>query len=275
MVGLQTDVLRPQIALRLLAVSEFPAGGVFHQPPGPGIIGVHNAGVTVSEQDGLGIAVGLHGLVEIQVVLGQIRKDAHGVMDAVHPVQIQGMGGRLHHHMGAASRAHLSQKSLQLKGFRGGALRGEDLLADHVLVRADKAHLGPQGLFQNGLEQIGRGGLAVRSGDGHHGHAVGGVAVEIGADCRESTAGVRHPDIGNTPPGYMGPPFRNTPPGYFFAQHRRRAGLHGLTDIVVAVHRKAGHRHKQVAGPGLAGVIAHMGNLHLHIRCGFQNGRSL
>ena len=236
---------------------------MFHQPSGPGVIGVHHAGVTVLEQDGLGVTVGLHGLVEVQVVLGQVRKDAHSVMDAVHPVQEQGVGGGLHHHMGAAARAHLGQQSLQFKGFRGGALRGEDLLADHVLVGADESHLGPQGLLQDGLEQVGGGGLAVGAGDGHHGHRVRGVAVEIGAHHRQGAAGIRHPNIGNV-----------LPRG-FFAQHRRRAGLHGLADEIMAVHSKAVHCHKQIAGPGLTGVIAHMGNVRLQVRRGFQNVQSL
>ena len=263
MVSSQADILRPQVAFRFFAVSQHFAGSIFHQPPSPGVVGVHHAGVAVSEQDGLGVAVSLHSLVEIQVVLGQVRKDAHGVMDTVHPVQVQGMGGCLHHHMGTAPIPHLGQKPLQFKRFRSSPLRGKGLLPDHVLVGTDQAHLGPQSLLQDGLEQIGGGGLAVGSGDGHHGHGIGGMAIKVSAHHRQGMAGIRHPDIGNLPLWR------------FFAQHRCRAGLHSLADECMAVHGEAGHGYEQVAGPGLAGVIAHTGNLHFQICRGFQNRQSL
>ena len=100
-----------------------------------------------------------HGLVEIQVVLGQVGENAHRVVDTVHPIQRQSVGGCLHHHMGAAGGAHPGKQLLELQGLRCGTLSGHHLVADQILVGADQAHLGPQLLFQDGLEQIGGGGI--------------------------------------------------------------------------------------------------------------------
>ena len=81
------------------------------------------------------------------MVLGEIGKHAHTVMDAVHPVQRQGMRGNLHHHMGAACIPHLRKEPLDLERLRRGALRGDDLPADHVLIGSDQSHFGPSRLF--------------------------------------------------------------------------------------------------------------------------------
>ena len=263
MVRLQLQFLRPQVRFGPLRVREFSAGGMGHEPLRPGVIGVVNAGVAVLEQQRLGVAVGLHSLMEIQVVLGEVGEDAHGIVHAVHPVQGQGVGGDLHDHVGAAALPHLGKQPLELKGLRRGALRGDDLVADHILVRADEAHLGPGLLLQNGLEEIGGGGLAVGAGDAHHGHGVRRMAEEVGAHHRQGPAGIRHLDEGNALLRCL------------FAQHRRRAGGHGLADEGVAVNGEARHGHEQVAGPGGPGIIADIGDVHLQIRRGVQDGQAL
>ncbi len=263
MVRLQDDVLRPQVRLRRLGVGEHFTGRVRRQPGRPGIVGVDHAGLTVPEQQRLGAAVLLHGTVEVQVVLGEVGKHAHLIAHAVHPVQGQGMGGDLHHHMGAARVPHPGEEPLELKGLRRGSLRGKGLLADHVLIGADEARLGPRRLLQNGFEQVGGGGLAVGAGDPHHGHVLRGMAEEVGPHCRQRPAGIRHLDIGDVPLRRL------------LAQHRRRAGLHGLFDEIVPVCGEAGHGYKQSAGPHRPGVIADVRNLQLHVRRGGQDGDSL
>ena len=255
----QGDVLRPQVRVRALRVEVPPAGGVPQQPLRPGVVGVADAHLAVLEQDGLGVAVGLHGLVEVQVVLGEIGEDAHGEADAVHPLQKQGVGGGLHHHVGAAGGAHPGEQLLELQGLRRGALRGDRLAADHVLVGADEAHLGPRLLLQDGLQQIGGGGLAVGAGDGHHGHVVRRMAVPVGGHHRQGLAGVRHLDIGDG--GILRRPL---------AHHRRGARRRGPADIGVTVGGKAGHGHEHVPGRRGPGVIADMGDLRLRVRRGGQ-----
>ena len=252
--GPQDDVLRPQVRRGLLGVGDEAAGGLRRQPSGPGVVGVDHAHGTVTEQNGLGVAVGLHGLVEIQVVLSQVGEHTHVVMHPVDPVQGQGVGGDLHDHVGAAGVPHLGEEPLDLEGLRRGALRGDHLRADHVLVGADQPHLGPGLLLQNGLEEVGGAGLAVGAGDGCHGHGCGRVAEEVGADHRQAPAGVLHLDIGD------GPVRRG-----LLTDHRGGAGGGRLPDEGVAVHGKAPHGHKQVAGLCGAGVVADVGDLQIQV----------
>jgi len=253
-IGREHDVLRPQVRRRLFAVGPHLAGRILQQPGRPGIVGIHHAGAAVLEQNGLSVAVILHGLMEIQVILGQVGEDAHVVVHAVDPVQIQRVGGGLHHHMGAAPVRHFPEQLLDLEGLRGGALRGDDLLADHILVGADKAHLGPFGLLQNGLQQIGGGGLAAGAGNGDHGHFLRRMAEPVGADHRQGPAGIRRLDISAVRRRKL------------LAQHRRRALFQGCSNILVAVGGKAGHGHEQVAGLGGPGVIADAGDFRFQVR---------
>ena len=81
--------------------------------------------------------------MEIQMILRQIGEHAHIVVHAVDPVQIQRVRRRLHHHMGAPGVRHFPEQLLDLKGFRRGTVRWKRRVADHILVGADKTHLGP------------------------------------------------------------------------------------------------------------------------------------
>ena len=72
------------------------------------------------------------------MVLGEVGEDRHVKTDARHPLQGQGVGGDLHHHMGAASVQHLAKELVQLVALGGGVLRVEQLVADHVAVGADE-----------------------------------------------------------------------------------------------------------------------------------------
>ena len=192
------------------------------------------------------------------MVLGQVGEDAHIVMHAVDPVQSQGVGRDLHHHMGAARVPHPGEEPLKLKGLRRGPFRGQGLRSNHILVGADQSHLLSPGL-QNGLEKIGGGGFAVGAGDTQHDHGRRRMAEEIGARHRQSPAGIRHLDI------------RDIALRHPLAQHRRRATLHGLADEIVAVHGEAGHGHKQVPRPRLPRIVADIGNLQLQVRRGGEN----
>ena len=53
----------------------------------PIIVGVDDAGIALREQQRLGLCIGLHGLMEIQMILRQVREDAHAEADALHAVQ--------------------------------------------------------------------------------------------------------------------------------------------------------------------------------------------
>ena len=64
---------------------------------------------------GLGPGVVLHGSMEVQMILCQIGKGGSLEVDAPHPVQSQGMGGDLHHHIPAPCRSHPGQQALEGK----------------------------------------------------------------------------------------------------------------------------------------------------------------
>ena len=100
------------------------------------------------EQAGLGGPVGLHGLMEIEVVLRQVRERTDRERDAVHAVQRQRMGRDLHHHMRAARIEHLPQQALQGKALGRRALRRDDGVADAVFDRADEADLRAEHLLE-------------------------------------------------------------------------------------------------------------------------------
>ena len=165
--------------------------------------------------------------------------------------------------MGAARVPHSGKELLELNGFGGGPLRGQDLLPNHILVGANQTCFLSPGL-QNGLEKIRAGGLPVGPGDAHHGHGFRRMAVEVASCHRQGPAGVRHLDVGDSLP------FRRN-----LAQHRRRAGGHGLGDELVSVRRIAAEGRKQVPGPHPAGVVLNLGDLRLQIRGGGEDFQAL
>ena len=233
-------------------------GATVQQAGRPRVRRVDNAGLTAAEQNGLGVAVGLHGLVKVQMILSQVGKYTHLVRNAIDTVQHQGVGGNLHHHIGASRVPHPGQEHLQLKGLGGGPLRRENLLSNHILVGADQAHGFSPGL-QNGLEEVCGGGLPVGPGNPHHGHSLGRVAEEVSARHRQRPAGIPDPHPGNLP-------FRRR-----LAQHRRRPGGQGLRNKAVSVHRVAAEGYKQIPWSYRPGVIADAADLRLQIQVGGED----
>ena len=124
------------------------AGRALHHEIRPGIVQIDAAPVTLGKDFLLGGGIFLHAAVQVQMVLREVCEHGHIEVDARHPLQGQGMGGHLHHHMGAAGVLHGTEQPVQLIAFRGGKLAVQMLLADHVAVGADQPHLGPQLLLQ-------------------------------------------------------------------------------------------------------------------------------
>ena len=261
--GVELDALGGQVGLALGAVAEGAAGAVGQHPLVPRIVGVVDGHVAALEEDGLGVAVFLHGVVEVQVILAEVGEDAHGEADAVYPVQGQCVGGDLHHHMGAARVGHLAEQLLQLEGFGGGALGVQHLVADHVLDGAHQTHLGPGLLLQDALDEIGGGGLAAGAGNADHGHLAGGMVEPVGGHQRQRLAGAFHLHIGDIP-------LRHTLTHHTHGTLFRRYG-----DEPVAVHRLAADGHEHVARRGGAGVIADAGDLLRHIGGGREHLKAL
>ena len=223
------------------------------------VVGVDNRLVTAAEQLGFRVAVGIHGFMEVQMVLRQVGKSGNSKVNTAHTLQCQGMAGNLHHHMGAVTLPHPGEQGLQIKAFRGSALGGNHFLPDHVRHGADQPHLGPQRLFQHLLEKQGRRRLAVGAGNADHGHGSGRIAVEIAAQQGQRQPVGCHQNVRNRPFRRFRGDYRH---GTFFQRHGNKA---------VAVGGKAGHRHEQAARLRLPGVIANCGNVPLQICRARQN----
>ena len=197
------------------------------------------------------------------MILGEIGEHTHGEVHAIHTILRESVGGDLHHHMAAAGIRHAAEQTLHLKALGGGALGRDHFIADHVLIGADKTHLGTEILLQHTLEQVGRGGLAVGTGDCHKGHFLRRMTEPVQTQHRETTAGVFHLHIGDLPLGDL------------FTQDCCRALLRRHGDEAVTVHRITGDCHKQIAHRRAAGVITDAGDLHIHVRRGRQHRDAL
>ena len=193
------------------------------------------------------------------MVPAQVGVNAHREGYAVHPVQHQCVGGHLHHHMGAARVGHLPQQLLQLEGLRRGALGVQHPVADHILYRADQAHLGPGLLFQNALDEVGAGGLAAGTGDADHGHLPCGVIKAIAAHHCQRPAAVRHPDEGRAV-------LRRA-----LAQHAGSALLPRHGNIFMSVRLRAGDGDEQIARFHQPRVVPYLPDVAIQLGVCFQN----
>ena len=224
------------------------------------IVQIGHAGLALMEQQRLGIPICFHGLVEIQMILRQIGERTDGKFDAVYAIQHQRMRRYLHDDMGTARIAHLCEQLVQFKRFRRGALGRQNLIANHVLVGADKADCVTLCL-KNGLEQIRRCGLAVGAGDADHGHAVRRMVKIVGCHLCQRAAGRIYADIRH----------RNAALRHMFEHNCACAQLNRLADVLVTIGLIAGDCHKDVTVLYLTGIIFQLANFHSGV-CGlFRN----
>ena len=161
-VGLVRPILR-----RGLFPTESDAGtGNFPPVVSPGlIVHIQHGSLTLVKEPPLGLTVSLHGLVKIQVVLGQVGKGPHSKGYPIHSVQTQGVGGYLHHHMGTVLIGHSPQPVLEIVTLRGRASGWELLLSHQHPVGANEAHLSLQRLSKQVPKKGGDSGLSVGPGD--------------------------------------------------------------------------------------------------------------
>src|SRR5699024_1656560 len=126
---------------RSVAVRTVLAGPVDGVDPGAGRVGRHRdlrlagqaaapvvvhaddaaPGVRGGEQGALGLVVGLHRAVEVEVVLGEVGEADDVVDDLVGAVQHQGVAGDLHGDHLDAVLGHAGQEAVQLRRLGGGA----------------------------------------------------------------------------------------------------------------------------------------------------------
>ena len=193
------------------------------------------------------------------MIFGEVRENAGLKRNFVRPVQNQRVGRYLHHAVCAARVHHLGEKLLQLKGLRRGALGVDDGISDHVLNRADEAHLRAERLFQHCFEKVRDRRLPVRSGHAEHRHFIRRMAEPVCAKPGKCLSA-----IGNL---------------YILclllrlalADDHTRAALKRLGDEPVAVGGKTGDGDKGLAGLCLPRVVAHARHLQLRVVAALYN----
>ena len=160
--------------------------------------------------------------------------------------------------MGAALLLHGVKELLQLVALRRGVLGMDELIPYHVTVGAYEAHLCPQLFLQQMLEEYGGAGLAAGAGKAYEFHGGGGVSEKVPAAYGKAVAAVW-----SLYPGYT--LFR-----LILAQHCGGPLFQSRGDELVSVHRQSLHRHKQVPGLSLPGVVADAAYLRIHIGSAFD-----
>ena len=93
------------------------------------------------KEQALGIAVILHGFMEVQVILGNIRQHSAVIFNACYTLQSQRMTGYLHHTVITAGTAHSVQCLLQVNYVRSSVMRFGNLIVNHNVDSANQANL--------------------------------------------------------------------------------------------------------------------------------------
>ena len=261
----QADVLGHKVGVVAFGgIGVHRAFGVLEHDVCPIVVRVDDADVTLRKQLRLGRGIRLHGLVKVQMVLRQVREDAHPEADALHTVQHERVRRHLHDRVRAAGVDHPAQELLQLIGVGRGVLGVQHLVADDVRVRADETDLRVQTLLEHMLDERGDGGLAVRAGHTDHGQLTRRVIEKFAADARERKAAVGHEDI------------RYLDLWLSLAEHDGRAALCGRADEPVSVGLIPADGGEQVAGLRGARVKADIPDVQFRIGGAFahvQNGQ--
>ncbi len=142
------------------------------------------------EEQALGGAVVLIGLVVVQVFVGDVGHHGHVKLAGRYPVLRQAVRGHLQHTVRQPGGHHARQVALHRRRIRRRHMEAgvQALIADHRADRRDQPRPQP-GRQQNGMQQAGRGGLAIGAGDAEHHQPAGREAVEGGGEPGESGCG--------------------------------------------------------------------------------------
>src|SRR5215212_4730556 len=149
----------------------------------------------------LGSVVDLHCAVEIEVVPGQVREDGAGEARLSDALEGYAVRGDLHDHPADAGLEHRGERPLHLCSLWRRPDRGTALAARDGLGGRHETELAfSVGPGQDSIQNIRRGGLAVRTGDAVDPHATRRVSVYLPGKRRESGPRVPHDrgrDTGN------------------------------------------------------------------------------
>ena len=196
----------------------------------PRVVQVHHRACVgseeVAEQEGLRLQVGVHGLVKIQVLRGEIRHRAHLETAALDPSQGEAVGGHLQRGSRDTAGAHGAQGALEIEALRRRVHRPLPVVRVPDLHGADDSH-GDSGRLEDRLDEEGGAGLAVGAGYADQPEFVRRVSVETPRDRRQGAS-----RIGNR--GHRSSPRLETL-GCRFHQKCRGSQIQSLGQVFVAV----------------------------------------
>ena len=233
-----------------------------HLGPGHVLPIAHRPGALGEEG---GLAGGVLGVVGVlpgaDVVGGEVEEDPGGEGEPRHPAVLHGLGGHLHHHVGAPLGYHIMEQLVEEQRVRGGVGAVGPLLPPYVCPHgADHPRCVP-GREQNVPHHVGGGGLALGAGDADEGEALGGVAIKGGGQVGQGVPGLFHHKEGDrTGQGHRG-------------HHSGGPPVHRLGDVLGAVGVFAGDGHEEGAGGDGAGVAGEGGNVHILVTGVAEHGQ--
>ena len=189
------------------------------------------------EKARLGVEVGLHRRVEVQMIAGQIGETAYGETDSVHPAEFECVARHFHHRGVDAALSHHGQQCLKLRCFGCRQRAGHILTGDTNTDGADQPG-SPARRTQPGLDQMGGGGLTGCAGHSQDDDTIRRMAVDIGSQCPEHRTRHRvHQDRYGRGLTERAMDLRHA---VGVGEHRHRTGLQGRTGVVGAMRRGAG-----------------------------------
>ena len=264
------------------------------QPAAEGIVGVDHSGFQRlhREQARLGLTIGFHGAVVVEVVATEIGEHRHVEIHTAHAVLVKGVGGDLHRHVGGAGSEKIREHRLQLDGVGrrvGGRLQGA---GEAVSEGPHQGTASP--VFQCLGEEMRATGLAVGAGDARHHHLFRRPPVEPGSQSAGDTFKTVHGDQGHpdAPRQLPDPPGRPVAAGT--GENRAGTGSHrvlderkavpaartgaGKKDVpclnAATVQRQAGHRQQGRGRTWIGDTLEQMRQRHRRGLCATGHHRS-
>ena len=143
------------------------------------------------KQQLLGREIVVHRAEEVEVILREVCVGRRLKHHADQLAQIQRVGGNLHAHDLHARVGHDAQNFKHFNRVRRGQMARQLRLTRDAARRADNAAAHARA-FNDALEQVGRGRLALRAGHAHKLHPPLRVAVKRAGDARHRGAHVGH-----------------------------------------------------------------------------------
>ena len=229
--------------------------GILHEQITVIAVGAEHQRTAVGDQPALATEVVFEGGVfdVADVVGGDVEEDSHVEGQAVDAVDLVGLGGDLHHQVSHAVIRGLAHHAERVQRLRRGQLRRQHGMTVKAEVHRREQRATAMRIFvQDGMRQIGGGGLAFGAGDADDREFVLGHAVEGGGQQAQGLARVVDDESRNL--GVIGE-----------VTFRHIGDETALLESVKEFRPEAALAHQQRAFAHGAGVIGDMRERHIGI----------